>query len=168
MAAILIRGRWVKIRSLIYHGDLSVCIFVQWVSGGSFVPIWGKSSVNYIFIRYIKGRVLSNYSPKLLCHLLNTWNHDDVIKMEAFSALMAICAGNSPTSGEFPTQRPVTRSFDVFFYLCLNKRVRKQSWGWWFAALSRPLWRHCNVKEIFSVRWFQTWFSTMINKVLCI
>ena len=35
--------------------------------------------------------------------------------METFSALLAICAGNSPVTGEFPAQRPVTRSFDVFF-----------------------------------------------------
>ena len=35
--------------------------------------------------------------------------------METFSALLAICAGNSPVSGEFPAQRPVTRSFDIFF-----------------------------------------------------
>ena len=50
--------------------------------------------------------------------------HDDVIKkkMETFSALLAICAGNSPVTGELPTQRPVTRSFDVFFDLRLNKR----------------------------------------------
>ena len=40
--------------------------------------------------------------------------------METFSALLAICAGNSPVPGEFPTQRPVTRSFDVYFDLCLN------------------------------------------------
>ena len=44
--------------------------------------------------------------------------------MDTFSALLAICAGNSPVSGEFPTQRPVTRSFDVFFDLRLNKRLR--------------------------------------------
>ena len=42
-------------------------------------------------------------------------------------------------------QRPVTRSFDVSFDLRLNKRLRKLSWRWWFEALSRPLWRHCNV-----------------------
>ena len=40
--------------------------------------------------------------------------------METFSAQLAICAGNSPVPGEFPTQRPVTRSFDVFFDLRLN------------------------------------------------
>ena len=35
--------------------------------------------------------------------------------METFFALLAICAGNSPVTGEFPTQRPVTRNFDGFF-----------------------------------------------------
>ena len=56
-------------------------------------------------------------------------DHDDVVK---FSALLAICAGNSPVPGEFPAQRPVTRSFDDFFDLRPNKRSSKQSWGWWF------------------------------------
>ena len=37
--------------------------------------------------------------------------------METFSAPLAICAGNSPVTGEFPAQRQVTRSFDVFFDL---------------------------------------------------
>ena len=41
-----------------------------------------------------------------------------------------------------PTQRPVAQSFDVFFDLHLNKRLSKQSWGWWLETLSRPLWRH--------------------------
>ena len=45
--------------------------------------------------------------------------------METFSALLAICVGNSPVPGEFPAQRPVTRSFDVFFDLRLNKRLGK-------------------------------------------
>ena len=46
--------------------------------------------------------------------------------------------------GEFPTQWPVTRSFDVFFDLRLNKRLSKQPWGWWFETPSWSLWRHCN------------------------
>ena len=53
--------------------------------------------------------------------------------------------------GEFPTQRPVTRSFHVFFDLRLNKRLSKQSWGWWFETLSCPLWRHGNVHRFQSV-----------------
>ena len=44
------------------------------------------------------------------------------------------------------SQRPVTRSFDVFFDLRLNKRLSKQSWGWWFETPSRALWRHCNAR----------------------
>ena len=44
--------------------------------------------------------------------------------------------------GEFPTQSPVTRSFDVFFDLRLNKRLSKQPWGWWFETPSWSLWRH--------------------------
>ena len=64
--------------------------------------------------------------------------------METFSALPAICAGNSPVPGEFPAQRPVTRSFDVFFDLRLNERLNKQSWGWWLETLSRPSWCHRN------------------------
>ena len=66
--------------------------------------------------------------------------------METFSASLAICAGNSPVPGEFPTQRPVTQSFDVFFDLRLNKRLSKQWWGWWFQMLSHPFWCHCNLR----------------------
>ena len=68
------------------------------------------------------------------------WRH----QMEIFSALLALYVGNSPVTGEFPAQRPVTRGFDVFFDLRLNKPLNKQSWGWWFETLSRSLWRHCN------------------------
>ena len=48
----------------------------------------------------------------------------------------------------FSAQKPVARSFDVFFDLRLNKRLSKQSWGCWFETPSRPLWRNCN--DIFS------------------
>ena len=68
------------------------------------------------------------------------WRH----QMETFSTSLALCAGNSPVPGEFLAQRPVTRSFDVFFDLRPNKRLCKQSWGWWFETPSRPLWRHNN------------------------
>ena len=65
--------------------------------------------------------------------------------METFSASLALCAWNSPVNGEFPSQRPVTRSFDVFFHLRLNKRLGKQSRRRWFETPSCSLWRHCNV-----------------------
>ena len=61
--------------------------------------------------------------------MVTWWRH----QMETFSALLAICLGNWPVTGEFPAQRPVTRSFDVFFDPRLNKRLSKQWWGWWDA-----------------------------------
>ena len=67
--------------------------------------------------------------------------------METFSALLAICAGNSPVTGEFHAQRPVTRSFYVFFDLRPNKQFCKQSRGWWFETPSCPLWRYSNESE---------------------
>ena len=68
------------------------------------------------------------------------WRH----QMDTFAALLVICARNSQVPGDFPAQRPVTRSFDVFFDLHPNKRFSKQSWGWWFETSSPSLWRHCN------------------------
>ena len=63
---------------------------------------------------------------------------------------------NGHLCGEFtghqwiPPQRPVMRSFDVFFDLPLNKQLSKQSWGWWFETQSRSLWRHCNEGQNYS------------------
>ena len=68
------------------------------------------------------------------------WRH----QMETFSTLLATCAGNSPVTGEFPTQRPVTRSFDVFFDMRLNKRLNEQWQGWRFEMPLLQLWRHSN------------------------
>ena len=61
--------------------------------------------------------------------------------METFSALLAICAGNSLVNGEFPAQRLVTQSFDVFFYLRPNERLSKQSWA-------GDLRRHCALYDV--------------------
>ena len=62
----------------------------------------------------------------LWCISLAWWRH----QMGTFSALRVLCAEKSSVTGEFPTQNPVTRSFDVFFDLCLNERLSKQAWGW--------------------------------------
>ena len=68
------------------------------------------------------------------------WRH----QMETFSALLAIYAGNSSVSGEFPAQRSLTRSLDVFFDLRLDGRLSKHSRGWWLETPSCPLWRQSN------------------------
>ena len=72
----------------------------------------------------------------------STWNHDDVIKWKHFPRNWPFVRGIHRPPVNSRKKRPVTRSFDDFFDL--NKRLRKQAWGWWFETLSRPLWRHCN------------------------
>ena len=61
--------------------------------------------------------------------------------METFSELLAICAGNSPVTGEFLAQRPVTRSFDIFFDLRLNN-------GWINNGEAGDLRRHCTNYDV--------------------
>ena len=85
-----------------------VCVYHQVdLSHGAYVKTWG-------------GLV-----ARALWTFIAWWRH----QMETFSALLAICAGNSPVSGEFPAQRPVTRSFDVLFDLRLSKRVNNREAG---------------------------------------
>ena len=154
--------RWLRVGSLIYHVAW-FCLLVP-----TFVLLmhnftWGRS-IDHI-VHHIGLIIYGNYSITLgIAHMINALNSAmrlcsplcaSIVKcppfswwrhqMETFSALLAICPGNSPVSGEFPAQRPVTRSFDIFFDLRLNKRLSKHSWGWWFETLSCPLWRQCHV-----------------------
>ena len=80
------------------------------------------------------------FSSKLLSTFMMTSSNGNIFRVTG-----PLC-GEFTGPGEFPTQRPVTRSFDVFFDLRLNKRLSKHSWGWWFETLSWSLWRHHNVQ----------------------
>ena len=68
------------------------------------------------------------------------------------SALLALCARNSPVTGQFPSQRPMTLSFYVFFDLHLNKRLSKQSRRRWYQTHSCSLWC-CNAWDTLYVIW---------------
>ena len=72
------------------------------------MPVWKPPAEKYTCISTKIKSTRKTY--------LSWWRH----KMETFFVLLAICAGNSPVPGEFPAQRPVTRSFDVFFDLHLR------------------------------------------------
>ena len=64
--------------------------------------------------------IMTEYESRLrLDHCHSWWRH----QMETFSTLLALCAGNSSVTGEFPAQRPIRRSFDVFSDLHLSKRL---------------------------------------------
>ena len=71
-------------------------------------------------------------------------------KMETFSVSPTVCAGNPLVTGEFPLQRPVTRSFGVLFDLRLNMRLGKQGWGWWFGL---PNLKFGTFVHLFSMLW---------------
>ena len=89
--------------------------------------------------------------------------------MEKTPALLDLCAWNSPLTGEFPAQRPVTRSFDVFFDLRLNKRLSKQTWGWWFETPSCLSWLHCNApRESYNILNMDPNIKIKHNKTVCI
>ena len=76
-------------------------------------------------------------NDRLICHTCMMTSSNGII----FRVTGPLC-GEFTGPGEFPTQRPVTRSFDVFFDLRPNKRLSKQPWGWWFETPSWSLWRH--------------------------
>ena len=76
-----------------------------------------------------------------LCGLWSWCHH----QMETFSALLALYEVNPLVTSGFPSQRLVMWRFDVFFDLCLNKWLSKQSRRGWFETPSRSLWHHSNV-----------------------
>ena len=86
------------------------------------------------------GRLPHNWPFMMRNHRLSMVStHKDVMMTSSngniFRVTGPLC-GEFTGPGEFPTQRPVTRSFDVFFDLRLNKRLSKQPWGWWFETSS--------------------------------
>ena len=98
-----------------------------------------------------------------LLHKKRAWWHHQ--KGNIFRVTGYLCG----VTGEFPAQRPVTRSFNVFFYLRLNKRLSKQWGGWWFETPSRLLWRNRNeaglvVNEKISVVNYTKEFSSSLAK----
>ena len=133
--------------SMATRGRLNVKIIIMSNTGASHL---------YCFhISFTKVENMYSYLLRLNGLCITWWRH----LMETFSALLAICTGNSPGTGEYPTQRPGTRSFHVFFDLHLNKRLSKQWWGWWSETQSCPLWRQCN--DVIYFRHFK-------NMALCI
>ena len=124
-----------------WRGALMFSLICAWINGwvnNSGASDLRRHRAHYDVIVMTDGAAF--YQRLLSIFLEPWWRH----QMETFSAVLAICAGNSPVPGEITAQRPVTRSFDVLFDLRPNKRLSKQSWGWWFETLSRPFWRHRN------------------------
>ena len=84
-----------------------------------------------------------------------------------FRALLAFCAENSPVTGEFPTQRPVTRSFDVFFDLGMQQQLSNQWRRQWFETPWRSLWRHCNDVDLIELDVILKYHQTFLAHFWC-
>ena len=116
--------------------------FLAWL--GACAAIFNASG------RVIWGQLMDKFSYKVRrvnrFYIMMTSSNGNILRVTG-----PLC-GEFTGPGEFPTQRPVTRSFDVFFDLRLNKRLSKQTRGWWFETQSWSLWRHCNVLNCFDER----------------
>ena len=91
--------------------------------------------------RQFASTTLRSVKPALWFNTCPWWRH----QMEDIFRVTGHLCGEFTGTGDFPAQRPMTRSFDGFFDLRLHKRLSKHSWGWWFETPSCPLWRHCHV-----------------------
>ena len=104
----------------------------------------------------VEMQLQSQWTPQVACRKSN-WHNDCRSCCQLYTSVTWWCHQidnifrvTAHLHGEFtgPAQRPVTRSFDVFFDLHLNKRLSKHSWGWWFETSSCPLWCHCNAARV--------------------
>ena len=131
------KGQW--------RGALTVFFICAWING------WGnnRDAVDFRCHRVHDSlwrhcnvwstilAIAQKCSPlKLQLHVDDCWFYYEHFpwwchQMKIFSALLALCAGNSQVTGEFPAQRPVKWSIDVFLNLRLIKWLNKHSWGWW-------------------------------------
>ena len=119
------------------------------------------SSIFFYFFLFGTPRLCAGWTIMVPVTFWGPWGLDYISALAGF--MMTSSNGNifrvtDHLCGEFTGPRwiprtmasdavVVTRSFDVFFDLRLNKRLSKQSWGWWFETLSCPLWRHCNILD---------------------
>ena len=136
---------------------------VHWASFASpffkFVKVTGTVIFTILCLYYLYSFVINQLGNWPLSKI--TIKHTVIYTMTSsngnISALLALCEGNSPVTGEVPSQRPVTRSFDVFFDLCLNQQLSKQWRRRWFETPSRSSHHDVTVMYIlFSLHQFET------------
>ena len=94
-------------------------------------------------------------------HIITWWCH----QMETISALLALCARNSPLTGEFPHKGQWRGALVFSLIFALNKQLSKQSWSWSFETLSRWLWYHCNESMFVSSCFVSNLLGIMISGI---
>ena len=108
---------------------------------GHYLSQWWPRSMTQMYVtKYRSFLLMPTYHLSMDTDSDAWWRH----QMETFSALLALCERNPPVTSGVPLRRPVTRSFDFFFDLRLNKRLSKESRRRWIETPPRWLWCHCN------------------------
>ena len=120
----------VSLSSTFSHSPLNACCFVSSDWWSTDFP-WNRQAALW--------RIVTFRLFVIPWYIMMTSSNGNIFRVTGH-----LC-GEFTGPGEFPTQRPVTRSFDAFFDLRLNKRLSKLPWGWWFETPSWSLWRQCNV-----------------------
>ena len=115
---------------------------------------WKLSDKKYELIRSVCSDVML-----LKLHMM-TSSHGNIFRVTGL-----LCGEFSGHRWIPRTQRPDTRSFDIFFDILLNKRLSKKPWGWWFETPSRSLWRQCNVPYLpgISHEIFSSWMVAILT-----
>ena len=123
--------------------DKTKSTWILWMSlKVHLIPQWSiymyLPSASYDITNYNDTHIKCISYKANLCQVMMTPSNGNIFRVTG-----PLC-GEFTGPGEFPAQRPVTRSFDVLFDLRLNKRLSKQPWGWWFETPAWSLWRHRN------------------------
>ena len=84
--------------------------------------------------------------------MMTSWNGD-------ISASLALCVRDPPVT----SQRPVTRSFDVFLDLRLNKRLSKQSKRCWFDVIAMITNENRYFELLVCCSGARTWYDDVIK-----
>ena len=127
--AFVTNGEGLKLSALLQCSQKPICMFAVFVSWYAEMKSCAQQCT---------GSRTQRTRPRNLAGNMVTSSNGNILRVTG------LLCGEFTGPGEFPTQRPVTRSFDVFFDLRLKKRLSKQPWGWWFETPSWSLWRQCN------------------------
>ena len=122
--------------------------------------MWKGTQLPWVIEHYIQ-RLMNQvvfccgYITDGFCHIMMTSSNGNIFRV------------TGPLCGEFTGDRWIPRTktsdADLWIDLCLNKRLSKQSWDWWFDTRSHPLWRHCNFPQDYF-----TYIEIIISKVYSI
>ena len=104
-------SKWTKISDRTEDPCIQLYLIYDLTTGGIRIrPVaTNRYTIWYIYVFWVTMRICEFKRLCFAAIIASWWRH----QMETFPALLAIYAGNSPVPGEFPVQRPVTRSFDV-------------------------------------------------------